>query len=95
MKTGLKPAEVRAMTPRDLTLWVEGWNIAQGGGDEPEPMTADEYRELKRRYALGHSAGQFSSSHSTPGFMARTVSIIAVQATSRSCRDRETSLQIA
>ena len=51
MKTGLKPAEVRAMTPRDLILWVEGWNASQGGGDEPEPMTAEEYRELKRRYA--------------------------------------------
>jgi len=40
------------MTPRKMILWVEGWNEAQGGGDDtPEPMTAEEYRDLKRRYA--------------------------------------------
>ena len=51
MKAGLKPGDVRAMVPRDLVLFVEGWNEAQGGGGTaPDAMTADEYRDLVKRY---------------------------------------------
>jgi hypothetical protein len=31
----------------DLYAAIEGWNEAQGGTDKPEPMTRDEYEELK------------------------------------------------
>ena len=52
MKTGLRPDEVRAMTPRDTILFTEGWNEAQGGGqnEAPAPMTAERFRELKKQY---------------------------------------------
>ena len=45
------PDEVRALTPRDTILLVEGWNEAQGGGDDtPEPMSPERFRELKKQY---------------------------------------------
>ena len=38
------------MKPRDMILWVEGWNEAQGGEAPLEAMSADEYRELVKAY---------------------------------------------
>ena len=48
--TGLKPWEVRQLTPRDITYWVSGWNEAQGGEGQPPAMTAARFKELKARY---------------------------------------------
>lgn len=48
--TGLKPAEVRAMTPRALRDFVEGWNEAQKAEKPTAPMTQAEYDELVRNY---------------------------------------------
>lgn len=46
---GRLPAEVRAMTPKETDLLIEGWNAAQGGDGPPAPTDA-EYEELVRRY---------------------------------------------
>lgn len=37
------------MIPKDLTLFVEGWNAANEG-NEPKAPSADEYAELVRKY---------------------------------------------
>lgn len=37
------------MTPRDLLLFIEGWNEAQTGA-EPEAPSAEEYAELVKKY---------------------------------------------
>ena len=37
------------MIPRDLILFIEGWNESHEGS-EPEAMTADEYAELVLKY---------------------------------------------
>lgn len=48
---GLKPEEVRAMTPNDFWTVVDGWNSAheppQAGANAPTP---EEVQELKRLY---------------------------------------------
>lgn len=46
---GRLPAEVRAMTPEETALLIEGWNEAQSG-DDAGVMDADEYHDLVRRY---------------------------------------------
>lgn len=47
---GRLPAEVRAMTPKETDLLIEGWNDAQGGDAGPAAPTDDEYEALVRRY---------------------------------------------
>jgi len=47
---GLRPEEIRDMTPKDTWVAFEGWNEAHS---PPKPganaMTAEEYRDLVRR----------------------------------------------
>lgn len=43
------PAEVRAMTPAETTLLIEGWNAAQQSSQPQAPSDA-EYEELVRKY---------------------------------------------
>ncbi len=37
------------MIPRDLVLFIDGWNRSQGSG-EPDAPTADEFADLVRQY---------------------------------------------
>lgn len=50
---GRTPAEVRAMTPAETALMVEGWNAANGEDKGPAPMTYERLQELKRLYPDG------------------------------------------
>ena len=47
---GRLPAEVRAMTPRETALLVQGWNEAQAGDGAPPAMTMDRFDELREMY---------------------------------------------
>lgn len=47
---GRLPAEVRAMTPKETDLLVEGWNAAQGDDAGPAAPSDAEYEELVRAY---------------------------------------------
>lgn len=53
--TGLRPEEIRLMTPSDLMMFTRGWNEAnepkKPGSDAP---TREEYEEMKRRIDGGH-----------------------------------------
>lgn len=46
---GLRPAEVRAMTPDETQLLIDGWNAAQQDGGPVAPTDA-EYEDLVKRY---------------------------------------------
>lgn len=47
---GRLPAEVRAMTPEETSLLVDGWNAAQANDDTPEAPSRAELDELIARY---------------------------------------------
>lgn len=48
---GLKPAEVRAMTPDETNLLIEGWNAAQAeASGEVQAPTDAEYEALVELY---------------------------------------------
>jgi hypothetical protein len=46
---GFAPQQVDAMSLWQFAACVEGWNRANGGEDEVEPPTAEEYEDLVRR----------------------------------------------
>lgn len=48
---GLLPEQVRALTPADTVLVVQGWNAAHAPADQPPPaMSRERLDELKRMY---------------------------------------------
>jgi len=48
---GLRPADVRAMTPDETNLLIEGWNEAQAAqSGEVEAPSDAEYEALVARY---------------------------------------------
>ena len=48
---GLRPAEVRVMTPDETTLLIEGWNAAQADASgKIEAPTDAEYEALVAAY---------------------------------------------
>lgn len=50
---GISPADVDRMSLAQWLAICDGWEKAHGGGDEPEPLTADDYYRItgKRRDA--------------------------------------------
>lgn len=46
---GWTPADVRALTPADTALLIEGWNEAHGEGGDAYPTRA-EHEELMAKY---------------------------------------------
>lgn len=48
--TGLGVAAIRAMTPEETLLLVEGLGEAAGEGADPAPPTEDEFDRLVARY---------------------------------------------
>lgn len=48
---GILPSAVRAMTPEETTLLVEGWNDAQAAqSGQIEPPTAEQVLDLVAKY---------------------------------------------
>jgi hypothetical protein len=47
---GRLPAEVRALTPKETDLLIEGWNAANEADTGPAAPTDAEYEELVRKY---------------------------------------------
>lgn len=47
---GRLPAEVRAMTPAETTILIQGWNEAHADGDALPSDIGDTYDELIEKY---------------------------------------------
>ena len=53
---GWSPSEFWEATPSDLYLAMEGWQMANGGGEEnapPEALTMDELHALMEKFPDG------------------------------------------